>query len=58
VPQILRALVLLLGAADFMVLLDALPVASEIHQFAAATLVLLAALVLVAIYLGSHRDAG
>jgi hypothetical protein len=44
-------LVLLLVAAGIVLLLNGLPVASEIHQFAAATLVLLAALVLVAIYL-------
>ena len=49
-PQVLRALILLLGAVSVLLLLDALPLGSDIKQFAVGTLWLLAALVFVAIF--------
>jgi hypothetical protein len=50
VPQVLRALILLLGAASVLLLLDALPIGSDVQQFAIGTLLLLAALVFVAMF--------
>ena len=49
-PQVPRALILLLGTVSVLLLLDALPIGSDLQQFAVGTLVLLAALVFVAIF--------